>query len=164
MYIVRRASREEISFLRGILEYQLGIPGISEALPEELILKISRNTGRIREVLSINGEVLATILAPTYTFNIRMPLARRIHSLTKPLRLRVVVADEVASDVVSYGNTVFSKHVISVDEHLRAGEEALVTDESDNLLCIGRLLLSPEEILHFIKGPALKLRECVSNG
>ncbi len=162
MHKVRKAKPLELRRLRAVLEYQLGVSGIGEKVfPEGVLLKISRNTGRIREILAPTGEIIATVLASTYTFNLRLPAAKVIHETISPPKLRVVIANEIAKDLVAYGNSVFAKHVLYVDEDLRAGSEALVVDENDNLLCVGRLILSPDEIIHFITGPAVKLRECV---
>ncbi len=164
MHIIRRASPAEVGVLRSILEYQLQVPGVGEALPDDVLLKISRSTGRIREVLMSNGTALASILAATYTFNIKLPLASRVHELVSPPRLRAVVVNEVAGDVLAYRSTLFARHILSIDERLRAGDEVLIVDENDNLLCVGRLTLAPDEVLHFIRGAAVKLRECVENG
>ncbi len=162
MHKVRKAKPSELRRLRAILEHQLGVSGISEKVfPEGILLKISRNTGKIREILAPTGEIIATVLASTYTFNLRLPAAKVIHETIPPPKLRVVIANEIAEDLVMYGNSVFAKHILHVDEDLRAGSEALVVDENDNLLCVGRLILSPDEIIHFITGPAVKLRECV---
>jgi len=162
LHKVRRAKPSELRRLRAILEHQLGISGIGEKVfPEGVLLKISRNTGKIREILAPTGETIATVLASTYTFNLKLPAAKIIHENIPPPKLRVVIANEIAEDLVTYGNSAFAKHILYVDEDLRAGSEALVADENDNLLCVGRLILSPDEIIHFITGPAVKLRECV---
>jgi len=162
LHKVRKAKPSELRRLRAILEHQLGVSGIGEKVfPEGVLLKISRNTGKIREILAPTGEVIATVLASTYTFNLKLLAAKIIHETVPPPKLRVIIANEIAEDLVTYGNTVFAKHILYVDEDLRAGSEALVVDENDNLLCVGRLILSPDEIIHFITGPAVKLRECV---
>ncbi len=164
MHAVRRASPGEVSILRSILEYQLQVPGAGNAIPDDVLLKISKSTGRIREVLSGNGTPLASVLAATYTFNIKLPLAIRLRDLVPPPRLRAVVLNDIVDDVLAYRSTLFARHILSIDEYLRAGDEILVVDEDDRLLCVGRLVLAPDEVLHFIRGAAVKLRECVENG
>jgi len=162
LHKVRKARPSELRRLRAILEYQLGVSGIGEKVfPEGVLLKISRNTGKIREVLTPAGKTIATVLASTYTFNLKLLAARVIHELIPPPRLRVTVVNEIAEDLITYGSSAFARHIIEVDHDLRAGSETLVVDENDNLLCVGRLILSPDEIIHFITGPAVKLRECV---
>jgi uncharacterized protein with predicted RNA binding PUA domain len=157
LYIIRRATPEEVKKLRYIANYQFREEVAHHLIPEDIYVKISRNTGRVREVLSDEGIRIASIRASTYTFNLSLYGASILHKVTK--KLRVVIASEVAEDVVK-GSSVFSRHVMSVDEDLRAGDEVLVVDECDNLLCVGRLFLSPYEVMFFTRGVAVKLREC----
>lgn len=157
MYIIRRATPEEVKKLRYIANYQFREEVAHHLIPEDIYVKISRNTGRVREVLSDEGIRIASIRASTYTFNLSLYGASILHKVTK--KLRVVITSEVAEDVVK-GSSVFSRHVMSVDEDLRAGDEVLVVDECDNLLCVGRLVLSPYEVMFFTRGVAVKLREC----
>jgi uncharacterized protein with predicted RNA binding PUA domain len=157
LYIIRRATPEEVKKLRYIANYQFREEVAHYLIPEDIYVKISRNTGRVREVLSDEGIRIASIRASTYTFNLSLYGASILHKVTK--KLRVVIASEVAEDVVK-GSSVFSRHVMSVDEDLRAGDEVLVVDECDNLLCVGRLVLSPYEVMFFTRGVAVKLREC----
>ncbi len=164
MHKLRPASKEELSFLRVILNYQLGENIAHEVIPEGTLLKISRNTGKIREIFTPEGVPIASVVAATYTLNLKLYAARRIKELLPFPRLRVVVVNEVAEDVVENESTVFARHVLMIDEELRAGDEVLVVDESDRLLCVGRLVLSPAEVLHFIRGAAVKVRECEKNG
>ncbi|MEM0015004.1 MAG: PUA domain-containing protein [Zestosphaera sp.] len=162
-FIVREATPGELESLRAILNYQLRVDVADKLLPDGLLVGISRNTGRIRALIDpTSREVLATIIAQTHTANLRLSLARRLHSLVPPPKLRLIVVEEMVQDLLEARTSVFSKHVIAVDEGLRAGDEALVVGESDELLCVGRLLLSPDEILQLLTGPALKIRECVN--
>ncbi|MCD6428782.1 MAG: tRNA-guanine transglycosylase [Desulfurococcales archaeon] len=159
MSLVREATTEEIRYLRAIINHQLGVDVGDVLFKEGVKLKISKNTGKIREVLDSSGRRLASVRASSYTFNLTLLAARVIHEVVRPPRLRVVVVDEIAPDIAK-SSTLFARHVLSIDENLRAGDEVLVVDEKDNLLCVGRLVLSPLEVLHFIRGPAVKLREC----
>jgi uncharacterized protein with predicted RNA binding PUA domain len=157
LYIIRRATPEEVKKLRYIANYQFREEVAHYLIPEDIYVKISRNTGRVREVLSDEGIRIASIRASTYTFNLSLYGASILHKVTK--KLRVVITSEVAEDVVK-GSSIFSRHIMSVDEDLRAGDEVLVVDECDNLLCVGRLVLSPYEVMFFTRGVAVKLREC----
>lgn len=161
-YVVRRITPEELASFRAILNYQLRVDIANSILPDDLLVGVSKNTGRIRVLIDPeNREVLATVVAQTHTLNIRLNLAKKLHKLVPPPRLRLVIVDEMVPDVLEARSSVFSKHVLSVDEELRAGDEALVVSEDDELLCVGKLLLSPDEILQLLTGPALKIRECV---
>lgn len=162
-YVIRKITPDELLSFRATLNYQLRVSVADYVLPDNLLVGVSRNTGRVRALIDPeNAEVLATVVAQTNTLNIRLSLARRIHKLVPPPRLRLVVVNEMVPDILEAKSSVFSKHVLSVDEELRAGDEALVVSEDDELLCVGKLLLSPEEILQLLTGPALKIRECVT--
>ncbi len=161
---IRRARKEEVLFLRSILNHQLGINIADRVIPEDILVKVSPRTGRIREVFLPNGLKLASIRASSYTFNLTIHMARIIKELVKPVKLRLVVANEIANDVIRFSTNVFSKHVIDVDDDLRAGDEVLIVDENDNLLCVGRMLLSPYEIMFFTRGIAARIRGCVGHG
>jgi predicted RNA-binding protein (TIGR00451 family) len=162
-YVIRKITPDELLSFRATLNYQLRVSVADSVLPDNLLVGVSRNTGRVRALIDPeNAEVLATVVAQTNTLNIRLSLARRIHKLVPPPRLRLVVVNEMVPDILEAKSSVFSKHVLSVDEELRAGDEALVVSEDDELLCVGKLLLSPEEILQLLTGPALKIRECVT--
>jgi uncharacterized protein with predicted RNA binding PUA domain len=163
MHKIRVAKPEELVFLRAIADHQFR-SNVGEFLfPNGVLLKISRNTGRIREVLSPDNVRIASVRASSFTFNLTFYGASILHNILNEPLMRVYVVNEVAQDILS-GNTVFARHVIKVDENLRAGDEVLVVDENDKLLCVGRLTLSPYEILHFIRGAAVKLRECGRDG
>jgi uncharacterized protein with predicted RNA binding PUA domain len=74
-----------------------------------------------------------------------------------PLKQRVVVEPK-AERFVSLGRSVFAKHVLSVDPELRPGDEVIVTNKDDEVLAVGRAILSPEEVFSFDRGIAVKIR------
>ncbi len=157
MYLIREASRDEIETLRAVANYQFKSYVGDKLIPDNVLLKISKNTGRIREVLTSNKVRIASIRASSFTFNLSLYAAQILHKYVD--KLRVVVVSDVVEDLIK-GTSVFSRHVLRVDNDLRAGDEALVVDELDNLLCVGKLALSPVEIMFFTRGVAVKLREC----
>jgi archaeosine-15-forming tRNA-guanine transglycosylase len=57
------------------------------------------------------------------------------------------------------GKSVFSKFVKSSDPGLRPGDEVLVTDETDSLVAMGRMLLTSSEMDVFNTGIAVRVRE-----
>ncbi len=155
--MIRGATYDEVKMLRAIADYQFRNYVGSQLIPDNVLLKISKNTGRIREVLTPTDKI-ASIMASTFTFNLSLYGGSILHKMTDDLR--VVVVNDVIKHVVT-GTSLFSRHVLSVDDGLRAGDEVLVVDEGDNLICVGRLVLSPYEVMFFTRGIAVKLRECV---
>jgi len=161
VYVTRRATRDEVRILRSIAEYQFGVGIGREVVPEAVYLRISKSTGRVRAVLDDTGRVLYTVRAYTHTLIPTIYGALLLHRAAKYPRLRCVVVSDVVKDLVERGSSVFSRHIMYLDEELRAGDEVLVVDESDKLLCTGTLKLSPLEVLEFIRGSAVRIRACI---
>ncbi|MBO3802299.1 MAG: pseudouridine synthase [Candidatus Brockarchaeota archaeon] len=145
-----------------IADFQFG-PKAGEALfPERTRVEYSAKTGRIRRA-RYGSRVLATVVPSTGLLALTVTSARRFARAFPPPRQRVVVGKE-AGKFVSKGRSVFARHVVRVDPELRPGDEAIVTDESDEVLAAGRALLSPEEMLSFGRGVAVKVRSGSSAG
>ncbi len=161
MYMVRPATREEVEMLRSVADYQFGLGVGRSAVPDAVYLRVSKRTGRVRAVLDESGRVLYTVRAYTHTLIPSIYGAMLLHKAANYPRLRCVVVSEVVRDLLERRSSVFARHVLYVDENLRAGDEVLVVDESDRLLCTGTLRLSPREVLEFIRGPAVKIRACL---
>ncbi|MCX8185179.1 MAG: PUA domain-containing protein [Sulfolobales archaeon] len=162
MYTTRPAVKSEVSVLRSIADYQFGLGVGERSIPDSIYLRISKATGRIRAVLDERGRILFTIRAYTHTLIPSIYGALLVHRATRYPKLRCVVASEVAGDLVEHRSSAFSRHVLYIDEGLRSGDEVLVVDELDRLLCVGTLKLSPTEILDFIRGSAVRIRACRS--
>jgi uncharacterized protein with predicted RNA binding PUA domain len=73
-------------------------------------------------------------------------------------RLRVIIKEEVKDILKKQGN-VFAKHVMEADTSLRAGDEAIVVTTKDELIAVGKMRLSGEEVTEYKKGVALTVRE-----
>ncbi|MEM3606959.1 MAG: PUA domain-containing protein, partial [Candidatus Bathyarchaeia archaeon] len=63
-----------------------------------------------------------------------------------------------AAKHVAEGKNVFAKHIIEVDDALRPQDEVIVVDENDNLVAVGKAVLSGEEMKSFKHGVAIKVR------
>jgi len=161
VYVVRVATDEEVEVLRAIADYQFGLGVGAAVIPDKPLLRVSRRTGRVRAVVDPEEGVLFTVRASTYTLIPTILGATRLRRALPFPRLRCVVVNEVADEVVARRSTVFSRHVLLIDESLRPGDEVLVVDESDRLLCVGTLKLSPTEVMEFIRGAAIRVRACV---
>jgi uncharacterized protein with predicted RNA binding PUA domain len=62
------------------------------------------------------------------------------------------------SEFIAEGRSVFAKHVVEVDERIRAGDEVIVVNEEDEILGTGKAILSGDEMLLFERGIAVKIR------
>ncbi len=152
-----KASKETIDKLRIIADYQFR-PGVGKVLfRDDSYLIVSKTTGRIRAVEDSEG-VVATIRASDHRIIPTCIGGERIRRFLKYPLLRVVVINEFSREIGEGGN-VFSKHVIDIDEDLYPWDEVLVVNERDELLAVGRLILSPHEILYYLRGVAVLTRE-----
>ncbi len=141
--------------VRTIAEYQFGAGAGDILFPDTVTFSLSR-TGRVSQVLDA-GTRVATLRSHDGLFTLSELGARRLHARIPPPRLRVVMNGD-AAPFVRAGKTAFSRHVIMVDPELRANDEVLLVDDSDNLLATGSALLSPAEMLAFTRGIAVRVR------
>jgi predicted RNA-binding protein (TIGR00451 family) len=142
--------------VRGVANYQFG-KDIGEALfPDECELKFSRQTGRIRYI-SYKGKLLAVIRARDGRIVLTFWGAKRLHQATQPPRYRVMISNEV-SPFITKGRSVFAKHVIHVDPQLRARDEALIVEQDDTLIAVGKAYLCPQEMIDLTRGTAVRVR------
>ncbi len=144
--------------VRVIADYQFG-KGVGRALFPDTCTFILSTTGRVRQVVD-NGQRIATLKPDSGWFTLSIEGARRLHSFLPYPRMRVVVMDEV-SEFIAEGKSVFAKHVIEVDEDIRANDEVIVVNTKDELLATGRAVLSAFEMLEMERGMAVKVRQGV---
>ncbi len=157
-YVV--AEVEEIMLVNMIkmrADYQFGA-GAGEALASRgLRVEVSKRTGKPRYVYDNEGRLLATIRWNDGFMTLTIEGAKLLLKRFNPPKLRVVVTDD-AAEFVKKGRSVFAKHVINVDPDIRSGDEVIVVDKNDNLLAVGKAILSSLEMLAFNSGVAVKVR------
>ncbi len=142
--------------LRALLAYQWGIRDISKASFSEMMMKVSKATGKIRHVKKQN-EILFTLvpttglLTPTYEGG----QALRGWGIGRDY---IVTMDNDAAEFVVKGKSALAKFVKDASPNLRAGEDVLLVDELGELLAVGRANLSGNEMLSFSRGVAVVTR------
>ena len=141
--------------IRTIADYQFG-RGAGEILFSEDVAFQFSTTGRIRQIL-LDNERIATIRAKDGMLTLSMKGAGKLHGLIKYPGQRVMVNND-AAPFVAKGKTAFSRHVVTVDPEIRAGQEVLIVDENDRLLATGKTVLSALEMQAFKKGIAVDIR------
>ncbi|RLI17645.1 pseudouridine synthase [Candidatus Bathyarchaeota archaeon] len=148
--------------VRKIADYQFG-KGVGEALfPDNVEITFSKATGRIRHVY-LDGKRIATLRPKDGLFSLTIEGAKRIVENIKPLRFWVKVSDE-AAPFVADGKSVFAKHILDADEEIRPKEEVIVIDSRNNVLAVGRALLTGKEMKAFKTGVAVKVRRGINEG
>jgi conserved protein with predicted RNA binding PUA domain len=142
--------------LRVIADYQFG-KGIGQGLfPDGCEFTFS-TTGRVRQVL-YHKKRLATVRAGDGRLTLGIAGAERLHQSLPGPAYRVEILEEVAEFIAS-GKNAFSKHVVSADQEIRAGDEVLVVMSGDRLLGTGTAMISGTEMLAFNYGLAVKVRQ-----
>ncbi len=154
----------EILALARILAYQYH-PNVFNAFIEfirsahNIELCYSPTTGRLRRVYA-DGTIIASIRASDGHIIPHGKLVELLHKAIPYPYARVAVVREIVPDILR-AHTIFCRHVIDVGPDVRAYDEVLVVDEDDNLIGVGRALLSAEQIITSTYGPAVALREKV---
>ena len=92
-------------------------------------------------------------------FTLKKHGAELIHGVNHPKSFMRVVVDDDSAEFNRQGKNVFAGFVLEADGNLRPGDECLVTDARDNLVAIGRVVLTAVEMKDFEKGVAAKVRE-----
>ncbi|ARM75890.1 PUA domain-containing protein [Acidianus manzaensis] len=160
----KRASKKELSYLQDIFSYQFGYD-IADCIFSEQSFYIQRsiNTDRIRNILDNRKNLFLVLRAQDNLFSLTINSANKIVECVKPYKLRLVVSNEIAKAIQESGN-VFCKHVKQIDHELRAGDQGIIVNENDNVIAVGRLKLSAEEIMEYKRGIALVVKERNKNG
>ncbi len=126
---------------------------VAVALAPELRGERSRRTGRLRRLTDGSGPAFVVgndgLPRPTFLGG------EHLHRLLPTGRGRVVVhADAVP--FVREGRSLFSRFVVSADPALAPESSALLVDEDDHLLAVGRLQLAPLEMGRLRRGVAVR--------
>jgi len=136
-----------------LLEWRYGRVA-SAPLADGLRAERSRRTGRLRTLLHDRQPefIVGTDGLPRPTYR----GGARLHEHLGPGRERVVVHDD-AVPFVREGRSLFSMFAVRADPGLLPGASALLVDENDLYLGVGRLLLAPHEMGRMHRGVAVRV-------
>ncbi|BBG24448.1 PUA domain-containing protein [Sulfuracidifex tepidarius] len=156
-----RPSKFDLNYIKGIAEYQFGHVASNLLFQKNsFFIRRSINTQKIREVLTDSYELFLVLRAQTSLFSLTTVSARvLLDGLQRP-RFRVVVMNSV-KDYIKVGQNVFCKHIISADPGIRSGDEAIVVDEEDELIGVGRAKVSGLEMNQIRRGMAVSMKRGV---
>ncbi|MHA2431511.1 MAG: PUA domain-containing protein, partial [Promethearchaeota archaeon] len=116
----------------------------------------SKNTGRMRHIY-YQENLLLNFRPTNGFFTLSLFSAKKIiKSVPKPI-LRVIVQNEI-SEFIKKGRNVFCKHIIDIDDNLRALDEVIVVNQKDELLAIGKLMFPVPYLRSFKRGIAVNVR------
>jgi predicted RNA-binding protein (TIGR00451 family) len=146
--------------IRSVADYQFGRDAGKKLFPDEVRIVYSKNTGKIRHI-HLKKELLATLRPTTGLFVLTLAGAKRLTHEVKPIHYWVKIMDE-AEPFVEKGRSAFAKHVIDADEEIRPNEEVVVINGKNEVLAVGRALLSGKEMKEFSRGVAVRVRRGVA--
>lgn len=144
---------------RATADLQFGRGAADAILRGQVSFVVSKNTGRIRNVL-VDGEHVLSLRAEDGFFTLKPAGAVRLHASFEFPRLRVVV-DPDAVPFHREGKNVFAKFVRGADPELRPGDEVLVVGPDDELCAVAQAVMNPREMRCFKRGVAARVREGV---
>ncbi len=143
--------------VKAICDYQFG-PLITDVLFDNnnIHIEFSKNTGRMRHIY-YQENLLLNFRPTNGFFTLSLFSAKKIiRSVPKPI-LRVIVQNEI-SEFIKKGRNVFCKHIIDIDDNLRALDEVIVVNQKDELLAIGKLMFPVPYLRSFKRGIAVNVR------
>jgi 7-cyano-7-deazaguanine tRNA-ribosyltransferase len=143
--------------VRAVADMQFGKGAGRALLDGKVELVISKNTGRIRNVMT-DGKHVLSMRAGDGFFTLKPEGAKLLKlAFTFPC-LRVVVNPDSA-EYNRQGRNVFCGFVLDADPGIVPGDEVMVVDGADELCAIGQAKMTREEMLAFKKGVAVRVRE-----
>jgi uncharacterized protein with predicted RNA binding PUA domain len=142
--------------IRSVADYQFGKGIGSKLFPENLEIRHSKKTGRIRYVC-LEGKRLATLRPTDGLFSLSIEGAKRIAESADSAKCFVTVQNDV-SQFIARGGDVFAVHIIRADSEIRPKDEVIVVDERNKVLAVGRAVLSGGEMMAFKTGVAVRVR------
>ena len=133
--------------------------GVSKLLPKDIEMTFSRKTGRIRTV-SHKGKLLCTLridgsLAVTIYF-------AQILLKSKAFKEHCIEINQDAAPFVQQGRSVFCKHVVRCGKKVSVSMDVSILFQ-DQVIAVGKALLSYEMISDFNRGAAVKIRDSLKS-
>ncbi|MHA1820813.1 MAG: PUA domain-containing protein [Promethearchaeota archaeon] len=152
----------EILRVLNILKYQYGHDIFGEFLekPNDVRIEYSKKTAKMKNVYYQNKRFL-TYKPTVGIFTLSLDACRYLLEKTEPPRLRVIIMDEI-KEYIKKGSSVFSKHILGIDNNLRPGLDVIVTDPNDALVAVGKLSISPYLYPNTDSGMAVSIRKSVN--
>ena len=133
--------------------------GISKNLPKDIEIKISKKTGRIRNV-SHNGNLLFT---PRVDGGLAITrYCAELFLENKKFRENCLEIDAESKPFVEEGRAVFCQHVISCGKNVRIGSDVPVLYKN-KVVGVGKAVLSAMMIFNQQRGVAIKIRDSLKS-
>jgi 7-cyano-7-deazaguanine tRNA-ribosyltransferase len=142
---------------RAVLDMQFG-KGAGDLLDRGKVTFVkSERTGKIRNVL-IDGVHVLSMRASDGRFTLKLDGGKLLAGVVAPPKMRVMVEDEPA-EFASKGNNVFAKFVRECDPDITPGDDVMVVNTKNELVAVGRSLMTKGEMLAFKRGVAVRVKD-----
>ena len=151
---------DDLQKIRSVADYQFGSGVGTKLFPDTVRIEYSKNTGRIRHIY-LGDDMLATLRPTTGLFVLTIAGAKRLVCEVDTPKLGVKLED-YAEPFVAKGRSAFAKHVIDTDDEIRPNEEVIVISQNNEILAVGRALLTGTEMKAFSRGVAVRVRKGVA--
>ena len=151
---------DDLQKIRSVADYQFGTGVGAKLFPDTVRIVYSKNTGKIRHI-HFGEKMLATLRPTTGLFVLTLTGAKRLVREVDTSQL-VVKLEDYAEPFVANGRSAFAKHVIDADDEIRPNEEVIVISQKNEVLAVGRALLSGTEMKAFSRGIAVRVRRGVA--
>lgn len=134
--------------------------GVASVLPNEISFLYSRKTGRIKS-FGVNNELVGTLrsdggIALTI-------LGASIFMQSNDFKQNCIIPIHDATPFVSEGRSLFCKHVEWFGSNINIGSEVVVIDKNDDVLAVGKSVVSQSQLRGRIGDVAVKVREGIKS-
>ncbi len=128
--------------------------GVSKKLPKDIEIKISKRTGKIRNV-NHNGTLLFT---PRTDGGLALTrYCAELFLKNKKFRENCLEIDAESKPFVEDGRSVFCQHIVSCGKNVRIGSDVAILHKN-KVVGVGKAVLSTTMILEQQRGVAIKIR------
>ncbi|MDH3676676.1 MAG: queuine tRNA-ribosyltransferase [Nitrosopumilus sp.] len=133
--------------------------GVSRYLPKGIEIIFSKKTGRIRTV-NYQEKLLCTLridggLAIT-------PYFAQLLLKSKKFKENCLEVNKDAAPFIEQGRSVFCKHVVWCGKNIQIASDTPIMFQN-NIIAVGRAVLSSEMIIDFKRGVAVKVRDSLKS-
>lgn len=147
---------QDLQKIRSIADYQFGFGAGDAIFSKNIRIQYSKKTGRIRHIFC-DDLLYANYRPNDALFTLTIAGAIELVVGLPNLSYKVTILDDVV-DVISGGKNVMAKHVLDAGNDIRHGDEVIVVDKDNNVIAVGKAILTREEMLSYKTGVAVKTR------
>jgi 7-cyano-7-deazaguanine tRNA-ribosyltransferase len=147
---------QDLQKIRSIADYQFGFGAGDALFSKNIRIQYSKKTGRIRHIFC-DDLLYANYRPNDALFTLTIAGAKKLVDGLPNLSYKVTIMDDVV-DVISEGKNVMAKHVLDAENDIRSGDEVIVVDKDNNVIAVGKAILTREEMLSYKTGVAVKTR------